>query len=136
MAAGAAFVAVAALLQLADISERHAKLALPALAGIVAVGLLLPLGTAAYIGATTPRVTWFGDLVSHGPRSGSDVAITFDDGPDPPYTLEIAALLDQYGAKGTFFTVGKALDAAPGRLEGLARRRPSARQPLLFTTTP
>ena len=67
----------------------------------------------AYIGATTPRVTWFGALVSHGPRSGNEVAITFDDGPNPPYTLEIARILDQYGVKGTFFTVGKALDARP-----------------------
>jgi peptidoglycan/xylan/chitin deacetylase (PgdA/CDA1 family) len=42
------------------------------------------------------------------------VAITFDDGPDDPYTLEIARILDARGAKGTFFMVGKALDRRPG----------------------
>jgi peptidoglycan/xylan/chitin deacetylase (PgdA/CDA1 family) len=76
-------------------------------------GPLLALVTAAYIGATTPSVTWFGSLVHHGPRNGRDVAITFDDGPDPPYTLQISAILDSYGVKGTFFTVGKALEARP-----------------------
>ncbi len=73
----------------------------------------MALITAGYIGATTPSVTWFGSLIHHGPRDGHEVAITFDDGPDPPYTLEISAILDSYGVKGTFFTVGKALEARP-----------------------
>jgi peptidoglycan/xylan/chitin deacetylase (PgdA/CDA1 family) len=75
--------------------------------------LMLAFGTASYIGATTPSATWFGSLVSHGPRDRNEVAITFDDGPNPPFTLQIRDILDQHGAKGTFFTVGKALDARP-----------------------
>lgn len=74
---------------------------------------MLALVTAAYIGATTPSVTWFGSLTHHGPRGGDEVAITFDDGPNPPFSLEISTILDRYGAKGTFFIVGKALDARP-----------------------
>lgn len=80
------------------------------LAGVAAV---LALMTTAYIGATTPSVTWFGSLVVHGPRGSDEVALTFDDGPNPPYTLEISAILDRYEVKGTFFTVGKALEARP-----------------------
>ncbi len=76
-------------------------------------GALLALLTAGYIGATTPSATWFGTLTSHGPRTSNRVAITFDDGPNPPFTLEIARILDEHGAKGTFFTVGKALEARP-----------------------
>jgi peptidoglycan/xylan/chitin deacetylase (PgdA/CDA1 family) len=76
-------------------------------------GLLVAAITVAYVGATTPDAAWFGSLVHHGPRDGNEVAITFDDGPDPPYTLEIRDILDAYGVKGTFFTVGKALDARP-----------------------
>jgi len=34
------------------------------------------------------------------------VALTFNDGPHPEYTPRILDLLDQYGAKATFFTVG------------------------------
>ena len=76
-------------------------------------GPILALVTVGYIGATTPSVTWFGSLIHHGPRGGDQVAITFDDGPNPPYTLQISSILDQYGVKGTFFTVGKALVARP-----------------------
>lgn len=82
-------------------------------AAVVFFAALLSLSTAGYIGATTPSAGWFGSLTSHGPRSGNEVAITFDDGPNPPFTLEIASMLDAHGVKGTFFTVGKALDARP-----------------------
>ncbi len=84
-----------------------------ALFAVGAVAVVLPLASAAYVGATTPRVTWFGDLTSHGPRSGNEVALTFDDGPNGDYTREVARILDAHGAKGTFFTVGKALDRQP-----------------------
>jgi peptidoglycan/xylan/chitin deacetylase (PgdA/CDA1 family) len=42
------------------------------------------------------------------------VALTFDDGPDARSTLAVRDVLDRYGVKATFFTVGKALDARPG----------------------
>ena len=66
-----------------------------------------------WVAANTPTVNWFGGTTSHGPRSGAQVAITFDDGPDDPFTLEIRDILDAHGVKGTFFTVGKALDTRP-----------------------
>ena len=77
------------------------------LAAVVTAGATL------WVGANSPTVTWFGSQVSHGPRDGREVAITFDDGPDDPYTLEIARILDARGAKCTFFMVGKALDRRP-----------------------
>ncbi len=80
---------------------------------ILASTALLSLFTTAYVGATTPGVTWFGSLVHHGSRQSNMVAVTFDDGPNPPFTIEIRDILDQHGVKGTFFTVGKALEARP-----------------------
>lgn len=41
------------------------------------------------------------------------VALTFDDGPDPKYTPEILDILDEYGAKATFFEVGKEVARSP-----------------------
>ena len=41
------------------------------------------------------------------------VALTFDDGPHPKYTEQILNLLEQYGAKGTFFLVGKHAEKNP-----------------------
>ena len=77
------------------------------------VAAVVTVGATFWVGANSPTVTWFGSQVSHGPRDGREVAITFDDGPDDPYTLEIGRILDARGAKGTFFMVGKALDRRP-----------------------
>jgi peptidoglycan/xylan/chitin deacetylase (PgdA/CDA1 family) len=66
-----------------------------------------------WVGANTPDVSWFGATVSHGPRNTNQVALTFDDGPDATYTLAVRDILDAHDVKGTFFTVGKALDARP-----------------------
>jgi peptidoglycan-N-acetylglucosamine deacetylase len=74
---------------------------------------VVTVGATFWVGANSPTVTWFGSQVAHGPRDGREVAITFDDGPDDPYTLEIARILDARGTKGTFFMVGKALDRRP-----------------------
>jgi peptidoglycan-N-acetylglucosamine deacetylase len=77
------------------------------------VAAVATVGVTFWVGANSPTVNWFGSQVAHGARDGRDVAITFDDGPDDPYTLEIAQILDARGAKGTFFMVGKALDRRP-----------------------
>jgi peptidoglycan/xylan/chitin deacetylase (PgdA/CDA1 family) len=111
MACGAAIVAVSAAASVfgSRAVSRRARASLLLAIG----GPLVALVTAGYVGATTPSATWFGSLTHHGPRMSDRVALTFDDGPDPPYTLQISAILDRYGVKGTFFTVGKALEARP-----------------------
>jgi peptidoglycan-N-acetylglucosamine deacetylase len=64
-------------------------------------------------GANSPRSTWLGNMVSHGPSTDRRVALTFDDGPNATATLAVRDVLDAHGAKGTFFLVGKALAARP-----------------------
>jgi peptidoglycan/xylan/chitin deacetylase (PgdA/CDA1 family) len=66
-----------------------------------------------YVGAETPDATWFGGGIVHGPVDGGQVALTFDDGPNLGATEKIMAILDAHGVKGTFFEVGKAIDANP-----------------------
>jgi peptidoglycan/xylan/chitin deacetylase (PgdA/CDA1 family) len=89
----------------AGVRPRRAVLA----ASTVAVVLLL----GAWIGANSPTASWFGSTISHGRRDQPLVALTFDDGPNATSTLAIAAILDAHDAKGTFFTIGKALDQRP-----------------------
>ena len=81
-----------------------------AVVSIAVAGTLLIGG---WIGANSPSETWLGPIVSHGDRNRPLVALTFDDGPNVHATLEVARILDSFGVKGTFFTVGKALDARP-----------------------
>src|SRR5207237_3417297 len=69
--------------------------------------------TALVVGTRRPRVEWFGHTITHGPRDGSTVALTFDDGPNRTATLAVRDILDQYGVKASFFLVGSALDRAP-----------------------
>lgn len=51
--------------------------------------------------------------VRHGSRSGSRVALTFDDGPDPGVTPSVLDALASHGARATFFAIGRSLDAYP-----------------------
>jgi peptidoglycan/xylan/chitin deacetylase (PgdA/CDA1 family) len=75
--------------------------------------LATTLVLAGYIGAETPGATWFGGGIVHGPVVGGQVALTFDDGPNVGASEKIMAILDAHGVKGTFFQVGKAIDADP-----------------------
>ena len=86
---------------------------------VTAIAAVLTVMATLWVGANSPTETWFGSQVSHGPREEREVAITFDDGPNDPYSLEIARILDEHGAKGTFFVVGKAVDARPDIVRAL-----------------
>lgn len=50
------------------------------------------------------------------------VALTFDDGPDPNVTPQILDLLDQHGAKASFFCIGKRAAAFPHIVQEIVRR--------------
>jgi peptidoglycan/xylan/chitin deacetylase (PgdA/CDA1 family) len=61
-----------------------------------------------------------GRCLTHGRRSadGPVVALTFDDGPNPPHTGRVLDVLERYGVPATFFCVGL---HASGHPEELAR---------------
>lgn len=42
-----------------------------------------------------------------------EIALTFDDGPHPEFTLKTLELLRKHGAKATFFCIGKAIEKHP-----------------------
>jgi len=55
----------------------------------------------------------FGKVVSSVKGQEKIIALTFDDGPNEPYTSEIANVLDSYNIKGTFFEVGQNIEKYP-----------------------
>ncbi len=110
-------LAVAAV-GIAAVAARFGRVGLPRTHRLrtIAVGstlVVLTSGITAYFGASTVSASWFGGGVTHGSRTGNEVAITFDDGPNVTATPAIMRILDRAGVKGTFFVVGKALDAQP-----------------------
>ncbi|GLX69450.1 YkoP family protein [Paenibacillus glycanilyticus] len=65
----------------------------------------------AFIPALISRV--FGFRVFKRGRVASEIALTFDDGPDPEYTPQLLDLLARYQAKATFFVVGSHAEKHP-----------------------
>ena len=49
----------------------------------------------------------------HGDISQPKIALTFDDGPNEPYTSEILDILKKYNVKATFFLLGKNVERYP-----------------------
>lgn len=44
---------------------------------------------------------------THGSRDSASVAVTFDDGPNPPRTEQILDILESEGCRATFFVIGR-----------------------------
>ncbi len=80
-----------------------------------AVALVL-LGAVAYEGyelVESPGSQLFGKTLVSGPKNQRVVALTYDDGPNPPYTDELLSVLHGEGVHATFFVVGRAVAAYP-----------------------
>jgi peptidoglycan/xylan/chitin deacetylase (PgdA/CDA1 family) len=75
---------------------------------------------ASWIGATSASATWFGAIVSHGPRNNDRVALTFNGGPGRN-TLEILRTLNAGDVKATFFSDAEALGGRTATLQRLLR---------------
>lgn len=65
--------------------------------------------------AASPASQLYGPTLRRLPVRGSarQVALTFDDGPNPAVTPQLLDLLDRYQARVTFFVVGKFAKACP-----------------------
>jgi peptidoglycan/xylan/chitin deacetylase (PgdA/CDA1 family)/GT2 family glycosyltransferase len=55
----------------------------------------------------SPRSRFYGKVCSNGNRNHLRIALTFDDGPNEPYTSQALAILEQYRIKATFFIIGQ-----------------------------
>jgi len=80
-----------------------------------AIALAL-LGAVAYEGyevVESPGSQLFGKTLVSGPKNQRVVALTYDDGPNPPYTGELLSVLHAEGVHATFFVVGRAVAAYP-----------------------
>ena len=86
------------------------RIALPALALALAFALI---AFVAYELFEQPTNQIFGRTLTNGPTNERVVALTYDDGPNPPYTGRILDVLEQEHVHATFFLVGRAVQAYP-----------------------
>jgi peptidoglycan/xylan/chitin deacetylase (PgdA/CDA1 family) len=84
---------------------------------------VLAFNHAALTGGMLPRSALLGRNLRRLP-AGQDglVALTFDDGPDPEVTPQVLDILDAFGAKASFFVIGRHVERHPGLVRELLRR--------------
>jgi peptidoglycan-N-acetylglucosamine deacetylase len=70
-------------------------------------------------GVMTPRLAMFGPVVSSIGRARPQVALTFDDGPNPTSTPRILAELARHNARATFFVLGAKAERNPEILRAI-----------------
>ncbi|MCY3865825.1 MAG: polysaccharide deacetylase family protein [Chloroflexi bacterium] len=58
---------------------------------------------------------------THGRRDQMKVALTFDDGPNPPRTDQVIEILNSRGARGTFFVLGKWVERFPQAFQRIVK---------------
>src|SRR6267142_5491781 len=89
---------------------------------------LIGLSASAAVGAAVtswaavhPRSQLFGATTRHM-NSATQLALTFDDGPNPVITPKLLNLLDKYNAKATFFLIGRFVRECPELVKETAAR--------------
>lgn len=79
---------------------RRRTAALLAAAFMLLSGVLLLL-------AVLPGNSFYGPVLTHGGSGKKQIALTFDDGPYPPYTQKLLQVLAAKNVRATFFMVGE-----------------------------
>jgi peptidoglycan/xylan/chitin deacetylase (PgdA/CDA1 family) len=77
-------------------------------------------GTVAW-GAVAPSSQLFGPTVRRTP-SARQIALTFDDGPNPAATPQLLDLFDRHSLCATFFVIGKFVRACPDLVREISAR--------------
>ena len=73
----------------------------------------LIIGFVLMINAVLPGTDFYGAVFSEVRTDQKIVALTFDDGPNPPYTGQILDILQEYQIPATFFVIGKNVEKYP-----------------------
>ena len=103
--------------------KKRDPVAVPRFGGRVAwmCALILFLGAAAGWGAFQPRSSLFGQTYWTGRTQDKVVALTFDDGPNEPYTGRVLDILRREHVTATFFLIGSNVRRSPESVERTVR---------------
>jgi len=69
-----------------------------------------------------PTGQWFGRAFHGLPRGSKQIALTFDDGPNDPYTLHLLDVLSKHRVPATFFLIGRYVEQRPDLAGEILRR--------------
>jgi peptidoglycan/xylan/chitin deacetylase (PgdA/CDA1 family) len=85
-----------------------------AIAGVAAV-------TALGYQSMAPTGQWFGRAFCGLPLGSKQIALTFDDGPNDPHTLNLLEVLAKHNVHATFFLIGKYARQRPDIAQAIAK---------------
>jgi peptidoglycan/xylan/chitin deacetylase (PgdA/CDA1 family) len=84
---------------------------LPVIAGAAATAVIAAAGTCVYA-ALSAGSQLFGRTLIAG-RNPNEIALTFDDGPNDPYTFQLLEILAEHRVRATFFMIGRFVRQRP-----------------------
>jgi peptidoglycan/xylan/chitin deacetylase (PgdA/CDA1 family) len=90
-----------------------------------ALGALVANHLALAAAVFLPRTQWLGANLARLPAAAAarnEVCLSFDDGPDPAVTPRVLDLLDRYGARASFFCIGRKAADHPELVQEIVRR--------------
>ena len=85
------------------------------------IGLAAAAGVAGYH-TMSPTSQLYGRAFNGLPRGTRSLALTFDDGPNDPWTLRLLDVLDRHGVKASFFLIGQFVAEKPEIVRQIAAR--------------
>ena len=68
-----------------------------------------------------PTGQWYGRTFTGLPAGSKQIALTFDDGPNDPYTLRLLEVLARHQVRATFFMIGRYVRQRPDIVQEVAR---------------
>ena len=87
--------------------------------GYVLSAAALAAASAASYQSMAPSGQWYGRTFTRLPRSSKKLALTYDDGPNDPYTLRLMEVLAKHDVRATFFAIGRYVQQKPQILREL-----------------
>ncbi len=90
------------------------------LSWFIAAGGVAGAVTAGYH-TMAPHSQLYGRTFTRGARGDRELALTFDDGPNDPYTLDLLEVLAKHAVKATFFMIGRYVRQHPEIASAVAR---------------
>lgn len=82
---------------------------IPALTGLAAAAAAVAAGYQ----SMAPAGQWYGQTFTGGLRGSKQIALTYDDGPNDPHTLNLLDVLAKHNVPATFFMIGRYVKQRP-----------------------
>lgn len=81
--------------------------------GALIAGGITAGAVAAGYQSMAPTGQWYGPAFTGLARGARQIALTYDDGPNDPYTLKLLDVLEKHRVKATFFLIGRYVRQRP-----------------------